>query len=196
MSLDEFLNRIRKGLKVRGLSKDAIDFHMARLTEVYERSPIFGELEIDETYDDYQEEEFEDGVKDAPISLENPIIDSAPFEILEKTHDEQVERRIHQLRDHYQKLQDDRGEVWYPPEEETAIDVINIRGMFGRTLLIQAAYDGDLEEVEKLIGMGADVTIKDSSGNDALQIAIISGYTKVAARLKKEFVIFPFDLSV
>jgi ankyrin repeat protein len=196
MDLDQFLNRIRKGLKIRGLSKDAIAFHMARLTEIYEKSPIFGELEIDDQYDDYQDEEFEDSVKEITAQVENPDTEKAPFEILEKTHNEQVERRIHQLREYFQKVQDDRGEVWFPPEEETVIEVINVRGMFGRTLLIQAAYDGDLEEVEKLIGMGADVTIKDSSGNDALQIAIISGYTKVAARLKKEFVIFPFDLSV
>ena len=91
MNLDQFLNRLRKGLKVRGLSKGAIDFHMARLTEVYERSPIFGALEIDNTYDDI--EEFEDAVKDIPAKVENPDTEKAPFEILDMNHNEQVERR-------------------------------------------------------------------------------------------------------
>jgi|19_taG_2_1085344.scaffolds.fasta_scaffold07910_3 ankyrin repeat protein len=196
MDLDQFLNRIRKGLKARGLSKDAIAFHMARLTEVYSESPIFGELEIDDQYDDYQDEEFEDGVKEIPAQLENPDTEKAPFEILDRTHDEQVERRIHQLMDHYENVQKSRGEVWYPPEEETAIDLLNERGMFGRTPLIQAAYDDDLKEVNRLLDLGANPALKDSSGNDALQIAVINGYKKVAARLKKEFVRSPFDLSV
>ena len=194
MDLDQFLNRIRKGLEVREFSKNAIAFHMARLTEIYEKSPIFGELVIDETYDDI--EEFEDGVKDIPAKVENPGIDNISFEILDRTHDEQVERRIHQLAEHYQGVQEERGEVWYPPEEATAVDILNERGMFGRTPLIQAAYDDNLKEVERLLKLGANPALKDSSGNDALQIAIINGYEKVAARLKKEFVRSPFDLSV
>ena len=123
-------------------------------------------------------------------------VDNISFEILDRTHDEQVERRIHQLAEHYQGVQEERGEVWYPPEEATAVDILNERGMFGRTPLIQAAYDDNLKEVERLLKLGANPALKDSSGNDALQIAIINGYEKVAARLKKEFVRSPFDLSV
>jgi len=195
MDLDQFLNRIRKGLEVRGLSKGSIDFHIARLTEIYSESPIFGELEIDDKYDDYQEEEFEDGIKDIIISVDNPDTENVPYEILDRTHDEQVERRIHQLKKYYEDVQKGRREIWYPPEEEIAVEAINVRGMFGRTLLIQAAYDGDLKEVNKLIKKGADVTIKDSSGNDALAVAIICGHEKVADRLKKEFII-SFDLTL
>jgi len=193
MDLDQFLNRIRKGLEGRGLSKDAIDFHMARLAEVYERSPIFGKLEIDDQYDDYQEDEFEDGVKDIPAKVENPDTENAPFEILDMNHDERVERRIHQLMDYYQGLQEARGEVWYPPEEEVAIDILNERGMFGRTPLIQAACNNDLKEVNRLLKLGANPALKDSSGNDALAVAIINGYDEVANRLKKEFVSFSFE---
>ena len=51
-------------------------------------------VEVDETYDDI--EEFEDGIKDVPLSIDRLMNDdSIPFKIMEKTNDEQVERRIH-----------------------------------------------------------------------------------------------------
>ena len=188
-TLDEFLDKICQGLKKRGLSKGAIDFHMARLTEVYEKSPIFGELEIDD-YNDYQEEEFCDGVS-LPIKPEE-VNTNNPFIIMNQTHNEQVEKRIHQLSEYYDKVQESRGEVWFPPEEEEIVEAINVQGMFGRTLLIQAVIDGDLDEVNRIIKKGADIGIKDSSGNDALQSAILNGYDDIADRLREEMSRSPF----
>jgi len=191
MTLDKFLDRIRKGIKKKGFSKDAITFHMSRLREIYEQSPIFGDLEIDDSYDDYQEEEFEDGIKEVPVNIEK-MIDNRHFIVLDQTNEEQVEKRIHQLSGYYEKVQEESGEILFPPEEEEIIDAINIRGMFGRTLLIQSVINGDLGEVDKLIKKGADIGIRDSSGNDALQVAILNGYDDIADRLREEISRSPF----
>jgi len=50
--------------------------------------------------------------------------------------------------------------------------------------LLQAAEDGDLIEVEKLIEAGADVNLQDEWGNTALSEAAINGYTEIVEILK------------
>jgi len=188
MTVREFVDGICLRLAAKGFSKKAVAFHRDRLTEVYEASPIFEELEIDDEFDD---EEFEDGIKHLPVvdTLPDP---SLPFVVLKKTHDEQIERRIHQLRDHYVDVQEDRDEVWFPEGEAETIDAIDERGLFGRTVLIVAALEGDLVEVDRLLNLGADYGIKDSSGNDALQVAILNGHDEVADRIREEINKFPF----
>ena len=189
MTLREFIDRIRLGLEKKGFSSKSVLFHIQKLTEIYEKSPIFGELEINEFDDDY--EEFCDGIKHLPV-IDMVPAESRLFEILKKTHNEQVERRIHQLSNHYNDEQKKRKETWFPTEEEDIVDAINVRGIFGRTVLIEAALNGDSQEVNRLLGLGADYGIKDSSGNDALQVAIFNGHEDVADRLREEINKFPF----
>jgi ankyrin repeat protein len=50
--------------------------------------------------------------------------------------------------------------------------------------LLQAAEDGDLIEVEKLIEAGADVNLQDEWGNTALSEAVKKGYTEIVEILK------------
>lgn len=55
------------------------------------------------------------------------------------------------------------------------IDPINERGNMGRTPIIQAEIDGDMETVKRLLIEGADPYIKDNAGLNAIEIAIIEG---------------------
>ncbi|CAI7664301.1 unnamed protein product [Penicillium pancosmium] len=60
---------------------------------------------------------------------------------------------------------------------------VNETGFFGRTPLIAAARRGHLEIVEKLISYGADLTIKNDDGNDALSLASFWGHYEVVKLL-------------
>jgi hypothetical protein len=181
MTFDEFVDRIRKRLEKKGHSKEKLSFHIERLIQRYENSPIFDELEIYDDDDNF--EEFEDGIKHLPFAEEDHDV-SLPFLILKQTHDEVIEKRIHQLREHYEGVQENRGEEWFPEDE--VIDPLNAPGLFGRTPVIEATFQGDIDRVSELIELGADLGARDSSGNDALQVAILNGYDKIAAMIKKE----------
>jgi len=198
MTFEDFVERMRNRLKGRGFSRERIAFHIERLIERYKKSPIFEELEIidddddDDDFDDF--DDFEDGIKNLPVVVEIHEV-TLPFVVLEQTFDETVEKRIHQLRDYYSELQEASGEVWFPDEEIT-VDPIDVPGLFGRTPLIEAAFQGDLDRVNELIDLGADIGAKDNSGNDALQVANLNGHAAVATRIRKELKRNPFNLSV
>lgn len=53
----------------------------------------------------------------------------------------------------------------------------------GRTALHLAALDGNLPEVEKLVGGGADMDLKDAKGDPPLHLALENGHREVALRL-------------
>ena len=55
----------------------------------------------------------------------------------------------------------------------------------GRTALMLAAVNGNLEIVDLLLGAGADVTLEDAQGLDALTLARASGHDAIAARLER-----------
>ena len=190
MTFDEFVDRIRNNLKGRKFTREQITFHIDRLIERYKDSLIFGELEV---IDDGEFDDFEDGVKDIPVAFENYEA-ALPFIILKQTHDELIEKRIKQLIKYYEDLQKNLGEVWFPDDEVMPLDPINDPGSFGRTPLIEAAFSGDLDKVNELIDLGADIGVKDNSGNDALQVANLNGHEAIADRLRKEFNKNPFAL--
>jgi len=49
---------------------------------------------------------------------------------------------------------------------------------------IEAAYNGDLAVVERLLEAGADVNLHDDNGKTALNYAVESGYTDTVELLK------------
>ena len=55
-----------------------------------------------------------------------------------------------------------------------------------RTLLHEAAYQGKLEIVKQLIGLGADPTAKDSSSLNALHWGSMEGHLEIAQYLVEE----------
>jgi len=190
MSFDEFVERIRNRLKGRGFTREQITFHIDRLIERYKDSPIFGELEI---IDDGEFDDFEDGVKDLTIADENYEA-GLPFIVLKQTYNELIERRIHQLIKYYEDWQRITGVILFPDDEIIFVDPIDEPGLFGRTPLIEAAFNGDLDKVNELIDLGADIGVKDNSGNDALQVANLNGHEAIADRLREEFNKIPFAL--
>jgi len=189
MEFDEFVERIRNRLEGRGHTREQVAFHIERLIERYKDSPIFEELEV---IDDGDFDNFEDGVKDLPVAIESHEV-NLPFIVLKQTHNELVEKRIRQLIDHYSDLQKSTGEVWFPDDEIMPPDPINDPGSFGRTPLIEAAFQGDLDKTNELLDLGADIGAKDNSGNDALQVANLNGHEDVADRLRDEFNKNPLD---
>jgi len=184
MNFEEFVERIRSRLQKRKFSREKIAFHIERLRDRYKDSPIFEEINLGDEVDDYFED-FEDGIKHLPVVHEVEAVNLS-FVILKQTYDETVEKRIYQLRDHYEDLQEESGEILFPDDEEILFDPINVPGIFGRTPLIQAVFDGDLDRVNELLDLGADIGAKDNSGNDALQIAIFCGYDEIADRIREE----------
>ena len=53
------------------------------------------------------------------------------------------------------------------------------------TLLMGAAYSGDLERAKILLGIGADVKIKSPSGETTLNFALLRGHKEIAELLEK-----------
>jgi ankyrin repeat protein len=55
----------------------------------------------------------------------------------------------------------------------------NYQGPFGNTLLHGAAAYGDVREVERLLAAGADPSLTNRHGHNALRIAVIAGHPAV-----------------
>ena len=62
----------------------------------------------------------------------------------------------------------------------------NAKDEFGRTALMGAAGQGRADIASKLVGAGADVTLKDNNCRTALMLAERNGHAKVADILKKK----------
>ena len=177
-----FIESIRGGLQKRGFDKDKIDAHIKRVIVKYENSPIF----VDEVIDDEEDFDIEfcDGITELPVDQS----DALPFIALKKTRDEIIDHRINQLSVHYENLQEESGEIWFPDLDENDPDYvnpINETDIFGRTPVIEASINGDIRYVRELIELGADLEIKDNSGNSAFNAAILNGHCRIAKILKK-----------
>jgi len=61
---------------------------------------------------------------------------------------------------------------------------VNKRDELGRTPLMYAARDGNLEKVKQLLKRGADVNLQDNNGRTALRYATAFGYEEIIALLK------------
>jgi len=170
-----FINRIRVNLVKKGFNKRQLRRAIERIKERYENCPCFEDLPVrDPDFDD--DYEFCDSISECPVPAIGPESDnSLPFLFLKQTHGQIVETRICELRRYYEHVQSERGEEWFPPEDEKPnrkVEPYNVPGEFGRTPLIQAVIDGNLGQVQKLIVMGANPYITDNNCDDALEAAI------------------------
>ena len=60
----------------------------------------------------------------------------------------------------------------------------NFQGPFGNTLLHGAVVSGDLDEVRRLLAMGADPRIPNRDGKTALHAAALFGYAHIEHLLR------------
>ena len=60
---------------------------------------------------------------------------------------------------------------------------VNIVDYTGKTLLMNAAIAGNLNLVEYLISVGADIMIQDQNGKTAFDYAIENGYSDISELL-------------
>ena len=63
---------------------------------------------------------------------------------------------------------------------------INLQGVSGETILMEAVRLGNLETVDFLLGLGADASIRDNKGKTALDYAKECGFPDIARLLKNE----------
>ena len=97
------------------------------------------------------------------------------------------ENEILDVRKKYEKIEEEEGFEFFPQEDKDKVkDSIDAQGAFGRTKLIEAAHKGDMALIKSLIKQGADLTIFDNNGHNAMQVAEIEGYFKVAKFLSKK----------
>ncbi len=179
---ERFIQGIRRGLKKRGFSKEKISSHIDKVIERYEHSPIFNDEVIEDDFD--MEQEFCDGITELSVEQECPI----PLVMLKQTREEIIDRRINQLSVHYDNLQKELGEEWFPELDENDPDYVSPldeTDIFGRTPIIEAAINGNVEYVKELIKAGADLSITDNSGNSAQRAAILNGYDNIARIINK-----------
>ena len=55
----------------------------------------------------------------------------------------------------------------------------NYQGPFGNTLLHSAVVSRDIQEVERLLAVGADPNIRNRDGQTPLKVAVLLGYPEV-----------------
>ena len=69
-----------------------------------------------------------------------------------------------------------------------AIGNPNFQGPFGNTLLHSAVLSGDIREVERLLGAGADPRIANREGRTAVQVAALLGHDDIHRLLGEDHV--------
>jgi ankyrin repeat protein len=62
---------------------------------------------------------------------------------------------------------------------------LNFQGPFGNTLLHGAVMSGDLEEVQRLLGAGADPRIANRDGRSPIQVAELLGHSELYQLLNR-----------
>lgn len=72
-----------------------------------------------------------------------------------------------------------------PVKVETPIDLLNKRGKYGYTPLMQAVVDKDLGLITQLLAKGADPSIKDNGGMTALEKAKRANDKQIVSLLEK-----------
>jgi len=63
---------------------------------------------------------------------------------------------------------------------------VNVRTVSGKTPLMAAAYKGYTDIVQILLDAGADVTVKDRSGDTAARMAARGGFSRTVDLLRKK----------
>jgi ankyrin repeat protein len=69
-----------------------------------------------------------------------------------------------------------------------AIHDPNFQGPFGNTLLHSAVVSGDLEDVNRLLAVGADPRIANRDGKTPLEAAFLFGHEAIRRALEKNVV--------
>jgi len=168
-SFDSFVDRIRTRLKKKGYSKKKLNSIIDRLIRRYEDCSFFKDSLQDPDPDFDDSYEFCDAIKDCPNVVEETD-NTLPFLVLKRTHNQVVNLRIRNLKSYYELLQREIGEDWFP-FEDCGVEPYDVRGEFGRTPIIAAIIDDNINQVQRLIIQGADPYITDNNGDNALEAA-------------------------
>jgi ankyrin repeat protein len=154
--LSTFLDKIVNGLRNRGLDEASINKRIPKLKDKYIKSGIFT-IDIPDDDDD----------------IENDVI--KPLTAYD---------RVKAWQTYYRELQDELGEDFFSDEEITP--EINVRGLYGRTLLHKAVLANDIIQVDSLLKTGADPHVKDNNNHNPHNYGIFLGDREAIVELLRK----------
>ena len=95
---------------------------------------------------------------------------------------QQNEKKIKTAQNKYASKPQDCPEQEWPffPEQEQK------RGRFGRTELHDACYNGNIDQVNRLLAIGSNINAVDNFGNIPIELAVMQGHQKIVQLFKNK----------
>lgn len=178
MSLfDSFLQNIKTNLKNKGCSDGEINEKISKISKKYENEDCLKEIDFsgdnDDDWDDYDFVANTDNEISVVKQMKMNVDD-----LRETINDDMSsEDRIKILRKYYE----DKNVF----DDDETISESNLKGAYGRTLLHEAVLEENIDEIEKLIMDGVDVSVKDNNGCTPYQLAVLEEKEESLKKLKE-----------
>ncbi|MFW6173767.1 MAG: ankyrin repeat domain-containing protein [Elusimicrobiota bacterium] len=169
--MQEFLSKISENLEKKNISRNKKEVIIEVVKEKYKDSPIFFDVESD-----IEDEEIDSTEIITNDNIETPSDDKfqsimGQMNLIEAGEDsKEIESREERIK-YWQEYYKDKNV--FPSEDMISTEEIDNRGDFGRTALHNAVLQNDTDNIKELVQQGADVTIKDNSGNTPYRLALL-----------------------